>query len=500
MTGSASFQSSVINMLKTAIGSGVLALPYAIKVLGYGNFFIILISAACIAYFSVYILLLACESHTPQVYNYEQVSRLAFKNMLGTEYLGARIAGLFIWLQVFGAVCSYTFLLKSTLPELLKFLLSRFSICVDNDAWYLSGVFIVACLLFLVIFPLSCAKKLDFLKYSSSIGFTAYTFTVMIIIAYKFIVGCEKLLGEGFGSPSQSDLTCPGYKPDNKTLDDWKSFEDGIKDLQNQAINNSNHGFCEAKMFNPINADFFKAIASIFFAYNLHDTLLAIYENLQGRSKKRMMQVSGTAFFIIVTIYALTAYFGYFTWYGTTVSDILLMYSKTSSESWAIFFARLFVCVSILFSVPLVTFASRMAFFRAIDTGSDNVSESEHFIDDSEKAQELNQGRKSTVSENSLNLTTTQTITYNFIFLGSIFAIVTLLAGSLGQILFTTGLVSIHLYVVLPAFVWIFTFWPEINSIDKLMKNKSNLIYLSMCIFMIVIGEVFVVSTIKSKF
>jgi len=333
----------------------------------------------------------------------------------------------------------------------------------------------------------------------------AYSFTVMIIISFKFIVSCVDLVSPSSSNGDDGEILqavnqtgCTGYKPSNKTLQDWMDLESQITALRNSNNNDtSSTEICQAQMFVPVTSEsasnFFSAIASVFFAYNLHDTLLAIYENLRNRSKKLMMTVSATAFAVIITIYALTAYFGYFTWYGITVSDVLLMYSATSPDSWAIFSARLFVLTSVMFSIPLVTFAARLAFYRTIFperiAGGYQIGK----LDSETEAGSDDVSKDVVAPAIDAEISPIQKYGYNIVFLGVVYLIASFLTDSIGQIIAVGGLVSIHLYVVLPPIVWILTFWEEINSFDKILKNTTGLLNLLMCVFMVTLGEFFVV-------
>ena len=473
----AGFISSVLNLLKAAIGSGVLALPYAMNVLGYIPFLFIIFPAAASALFSIYTILSACEYFN--VHTYEKVTQQAFKKKLGWEYGGARVAGFILFAQVIGSCTSYSFILKSQLPELIKFLLLKSDICVDNNSWYLQGNTILAGILIFIVFPLTCKKKLDFLKYPSGCGVIAFLFTAAIIITFKFWTGCEDLISKGLSAEESTNNDC-GYKPDENTLKDWFDFEETIAEMRNRSLSAQADDTCTAypiqkfdiKKVGPV-------ISSMFFAFNCHDALLSIYDNLKHGTKNKMMTVAYTAFTVIQTVYVSVAFFGYFTWKGTTVSDILLMYSATNSESFAIFFARLFVCFSVLFSIPLLTFASRLAFYRfALDEGQQADTDKKSFFG----------GR---ISGKNL-----KHHIYNVSFLAMIFILVSLMADNLGGIIWLAGLCSMHLYVILPSVVWIFTFYGLEG--DKRPDHYSR--NLTVCVILIIVGELFVLYEVVRPF
>ena len=121
---------------------------------------------------------------------------------------------------------------------------------------------------------------------------------------------------------------------------------------------------CQAQFFKT---SFMDAFGNLFFAFLCHDCIMSIYSELRATGKsgnqgEKFMRVCRYAFAGITTLYMLCGLFGYFTWYDSTISEILLAYSHGYSDNIFIFAARLFVLVTVTFSVPIVHYACRKAF------------------------------------------------------------------------------------------------------------------------------------------
>lgn len=457
-TGTATLNTSVFNMLKACIGSGVLALPFCLKTLGWLLFLCLLFPSAYIAWFSIYLLAEVCEYY--DVFSYEEATQKTFLKSFGWPNFGSMLAGFFIWAQSLASVTGYSFIIKSQLPELIKFVLEKLQVCVSNESYYLNGNFILASIMILVLFPLACFRKLDFLKYSSLLGVGAMLTTGLIIAAFKFKVSCEDLLIIDDQTKNATAEQVCQYQPDADSLKDWKNFEDTITSIRKNNVDDpsSNNDICSTKATNSLNSDFGGVVNTIIFSFNLHDAVMSIYSSLRNGSKTKMMKVSTISFLIVCSLYLIVGFFGYLTWKGFTVSDILLMYSKTSPDSVVIFAARLFVCTSVAFSIPIYTFAARRAFWRVF------------FPSDLEQ-------RKSNEISCFGELVSGEAAKHHLFsvfFLGLALSFAMAGSDNLGGILWACGLVSICIYIVIPPILWILTFISKNNYLSTEKTSNSN--------------------------
>ena len=353
------FSASIFNVMNTAIGSGIIGLPYAAAKTGYGFFTIALLAVAAMAYYSIDLLTEIGEYF--QANSYEEIAGAVFnKKWIGKRLVGLRLAAFFIFFAVTVSVCSYFFMLKSELPELIKFALIKFNVkCVDADSYLLNGNFLMLVVIVLVILPITFAKNLDFLKYASASGMFSMTFCILTIVVFKFQISCQDLIDNDAENAELLENECL-YKPDHETLADWEKFQTGFQQMKNDSKNGES--VCEPEFFKPT---FMQAFGNLFFAFLCHDCIMSIYGELRssgGQTRKKMMRVCRYAFSGITTLYLLCGLFGYFTWYDATISEILLTYSMGYSDNIFIFAARLFVLITVTFSVPIVHYACRKAF------------------------------------------------------------------------------------------------------------------------------------------
>lgn len=184
---------------------------------------------------------------------YEEIAGAVFnKRWQGKRLVGLRLAAFFIFFAVTVSVCSYFFVLKSELPELIKFALIKFNVkCVQSDSYMLNGNFLMLIVILIVILPITFAKNLDFLKYASASGMFSMTFCIITIVVFKFKIGCSDLVGDVV----EDDLLkneC-NYEPDHETLKDWTKFQNAC----NRGSNLTKNGKKTEKMVNNDFADYF---------------------------------------------------------------------------------------------------------------------------------------------------------------------------------------------------------------------------------------------------
>ena len=89
------FWASVFNVMNTAIGSGIIGLPYAASKTGYGFFTVALLLVALMAYYSIDLLTEIGEYF--QANSYEEIAGAVFnKRWQGKRMVGLRLAAFFI--------------------------------------------------------------------------------------------------------------------------------------------------------------------------------------------------------------------------------------------------------------------------------------------------------------------------------------------------------------------------------------------------------------------
>lgn len=112
---------------------------------------------------------------------------------------------------------------------------------------------------------------------------------------------------------------------------------------------------CKPKYF-IFNSQTVYAVPILTFSFVCHPAILPIYEELKGRSRKRMMNVSYVSFFAMFLMYLLAALFGYLTFYGNVESELLHTYSAYLGPDVLLLIVRLAVLMAVTLTVPVVIF------------------------------------------------------------------------------------------------------------------------------------------------
>uniref|UniRef100_A0A8D1PF46 Solute carrier family 38 member 5 n=1 Tax=Sus scrofa TaxID=9823 RepID=A0A8D1PF46_PIG len=218
---------------------------------------------------------------------------------LGQRALGPAgkvVVAAVICLHNVGAMSSYLFIIKSELPLVIGTFL-------DMDPEYLG--------------------------YTSGLSLTCMLFFLISVIYKKFQLGC--VIGH------------------NETAVESK----GPSSLPTQGLNTS----CEAQMFTA-DSQMFYTVPIMAFAFVCHPEVLPIYTELCRPSKRRMQAVANVSLGAMFCMYALTATFGYLTFYSSVEAEMLHMYSQ---QDLLILCVRLAVLLAVTLTVPVVLFPIRRA-------------------------------------------------------------------------------------------------------------------------------------------
>lgn len=171
--GKGSVRGSIFSLCASAIGSGVLSLPYVLKLCGYIEGTLFMILGATAAQVSLKMLAgLACDHNLP---NYSQI---AIKACDGKQTLNYILSAM-IMLFMFGSCISYQIIIST----LLQYVFDQFG--MDHDYVYSKEFVIIQSVptALLVLFPLSIKRDMSAFRYVSiaSIVGLLYTGIVMAI-------------------------------------------------------------------------------------------------------------------------------------------------------------------------------------------------------------------------------------------------------------------------------------------------------------------------------
>ncbi|NXN97428.1 S38A6 protein, partial [Rhinopomastus cyanomelas] len=309
-----SFALSVFNLMNAIMGSGILALSYAMANTGIVGFSILLLLVASLAAYSVFLLLSMCTQTA--VTSYEDLGLFAFGSA------GKVLVATTIIIQNIGAMSSYLLIVKSELPGAVAGFLSG----DESGSWYLDGRLLLLITSVCIVFPLALLPKIGFLGYTSSLSFFFMVYFALVIMIKKWSIPCPLPL---------SSVT--------ETLQ----------------VSNST-GDCKAKLFH-LSKESAYAIPTMAFSFLCHTSVLPIYCELQSPSKSRMQYVTVTAIGLSFLIYFVSALFGYLTFYEKVDSELLQGYSRYLPHDTLIMTVKVAILFAVLLTVPLIHFPARKA-------------------------------------------------------------------------------------------------------------------------------------------
>ncbi|CAH6791382.1 sodium-coupled neutral amino acid symporter 2 isoform X1 [Phodopus roborovskii] len=325
--GTTSFGMSVFNLSNAIVGSGILGLSYAMANTGIALFIILLTFVSIFSLYSVHLLLKTANEGGSLLY--EQLGHKAF------GLAGKLAASGSITMQNIGAMSSYLFIVKYELPLVIKALMN---IEEQNGLWYLNGDYLVLLVSLVLILPLSLLRNLGYLGYTSGLSLLCMMFFLIVVICKKFQIPCPEalMINETVNATSALALL-----------------------VSNVTLNTTTTADCCRPRYFIFNSQTVYAVPILTFSFVCHPAVLPIYEELKGRSRRRMMNVSKISFFAMFLMYLLAALFGYLTFYGQVESELLHTYSKVVGTDILLLVVRLAVLMAVTLTVPVVIFPIR---------------------------------------------------------------------------------------------------------------------------------------------
>ncbi|XP_068132695.1 sodium-coupled neutral amino acid symporter 2 [Hyperolius riggenbachi] len=332
LPGTTSFGMSVFNLSNAIVGSGILGLSYAMANTGIALFMILLTFVAIFSLYSIHLLLKTANEGGSLLY--EQLGFKAF------GIFGKLAASGSITMQNIGAMSSYLYIVKYELPLVIQALSGT---DLSEKLWYLNGDYMVIMVSVFLILPLSLLRNLGYLGYTSGFSLLCMVFFLIVVIYKKFQITCDLLLGTG---------------ATNITLNSTLTHLATQAPLHSYELNDTSDDVCTPQYF-VFNSQTVYAVPILTFSFVCHPAVLPIYQELKGRSRKRMMNVSNVSFFAMFVMYLLAALFGYLTFYGKVEPELLHTYSKIPDAGIIFVVVRLAVLMAVTLTVPIVIFPIR---------------------------------------------------------------------------------------------------------------------------------------------
>lgn len=263
-----SMLSSVFTLASSALGAGVLSLPYAFRLSGFGLGLVLLAIAAVTTIYSIS-LLVSCRDET-RLSSFEDMAVLCFGKRVST------IIDVTIITFCFGCSVAYIVASHDIVAPILIHLFP------DNQIINQKAV-IMSAIVCLVMFPLSLVDKISSLRFSSLIGIASICYLVMAVV-FESVLGLAR-----YGTPP---LLKFGFRPG------WSTF---------------------------------RALSIFMFAFTCQINIFSIYTELQRPSIRRMKKVARRSTSIIGLLYALIGVFGFLQHLDQTAPDILYNYDLVTN-------------------------------------------------------------------------------------------------------------------------------------------------------------------------
>ncbi|KAL8639031.1 MAG: hypothetical protein Q9228_003879 [Teloschistes exilis] len=287
--GQAGWSSSVINLLNTIVGAGVLAMPLALSRMGITLGVLVILWAGITAGFGLYLQTRCARYLERGSASFSALSQITYPN-------AAVIFDAAIAIKCFGVGVSYLIIIGDLMPGVIQ----GFSDSAANIGFMVDRQFWVTAFMIIVI-PLSFLRRLDSLKYTSVIALISIGYLVILVFAH-FVKG-DTMQGRGAIRVVR-----------------WESAVATLSSF-------------------PV----------IVFAYTCHQNMFSILNEINNNSHFRTTGVVIASVGIAAFIYILVAITGYLSFGNEVAGNIVGMYAPSISST----IGKAAIVVLVMFSYPL---------------------------------------------------------------------------------------------------------------------------------------------------
>ena len=299
---------SAANLCSATLGAGAVSLPYAFERCGLLGGISLLVLAGWITGFSIQLLAEAvsrCGTGNDQISSYEAMAHRLCGPKVG--YLVEFSVIIFC----FGVCVAYIVAVGDMLEDgVIKVFHSSLPNFISKE----SGMFIFW---LAFMFPLSCLKKIDSLKFSSCLGVASILFLVFVTV-FESIKSITEL--------------------------------DTVKELNNTV-----------KLWPSSLLDILQACPIIMFSFSCQVNVPQIYSEMKERSVESLMNAVRRAVSACFTLYFLMGSFGYLQFGSFTNENILKNYCVQDTHDGLVISAFLSISLAIVVAFPLNVFPCRAA-------------------------------------------------------------------------------------------------------------------------------------------
>lgn len=307
--------SAFFNLTNTTVGAGILAIPIAIKSCGLILGLILLFLTVGFAFYVFEILLVTC--HQSKLYNNKELCRSVLGRIPG--YL----LEFFIFTFCFGVCCVYINLIGESLSLQFK--------AWFGDIWISNKFLLSIIVLALIMFPLSLLRNIRYLSYTSFISIICILFVIIVIII-RFV-----------------------QKAVNKEIHVDKIVYFNIHSLSSIS-------------------QIFLVIPTFLFSFISQFNLVPIYRELKRKKVCGMTTVILTSISSCLLLYIIAGVLGYLIFLDLDLVDMKgNILDNFSQSDILVSVAKIFICIVIVFSFPILMFASRESFLNIISRPNPHI-------------------------------------------------------------------------------------------------------------------------------
>ncbi|KAF2843226.1 hypothetical protein M501DRAFT_994085 [Patellaria atrata CBS 101060] len=287
--GQASWVSSVINLLNTIVGAGILAMPSALSHMGIVLGVFVIIWAGMTSVFGLYLQTRCAKYLDRGTSSFAALSKLTYPN-------ASIVFDTAIAIKCFGVGISYLIIIGDLMPGVAM----GFSKHAGNVSFLVDRHFWITAFM-LVVIPLSFLRRLDSLKYTSVIALISIAYLVILVLAH-FIKG--------------DTITERG----------------------------------EVRVFRwagPVPA--LASFPIIIFAYTCHQNMFSILNEINNNTHSRTTGVAVASIGSGCALYILVAITGYLSYGDNIKGNIISMYAPSIAST----IGKAAIVILVMFSYPL---------------------------------------------------------------------------------------------------------------------------------------------------
>ena len=323
--GKASFASSVINLLNTLAGAGILALPSAFAKSGYIGGTLLLIITAIFSIVGMKLLTASIETvgiRNDAPTSFYVLSSVALPNLTW-------LVDLAVVLKCIGVCISYLITVGDSMVDACRYFLrddngeNRYEqVLTSRHFW----IFVAS----IAVMPLCVLKTFDSLKASSALG-------IQLKIA---LVVCIVLFALGVFN------ACPKMEEDvNNIIEAPSTMEEQEAILVGGSLSTADTCRGDTTDFTDFRSTII-AVSVFIYAFCYQQNIFPIANEMRERTKSKMDKAVGYSATFALVLYGVSALAGYSTFGDNTKGNILLNYPQTALlTSMRIFLACMLICM-----------------------------------------------------------------------------------------------------------------------------------------------------------